>query len=76
MGAAVTRVELYTKCLTTLLGLGMFLDASKMIGAKGNVIEEELQHCFYDVSKMVPSVDGIKRFLDFHYGEKVVPQAQ
>jgi hypothetical protein len=76
MGAAVTRVELYTKCLTTLLGLGMFLDASKIIGAKGNVIEETLQHCFYDVSKMVPSVDGIKRFLDFHYAEKVTPVPQ
>lgn len=71
VGAAVTRVELYTKCLTTLLGLGMFLEASKVIGYQRNVIEEELQHCFYDVSKMVPSVDGIKRFLDYHYGEKV-----
>lgn len=73
VGAAVTRVELYTKCLTTLLGLGMFLDASQMIGTKRNVIEEELQHCFYDVSKMVPSVDGIKRFLDHHYAEKITP---
>jgi hypothetical protein len=44
-----------------------------IIGSNGNVIEETLQHCFYDVSKMVPSVDGIKRFLDFHYGEKEIP---
>ena len=73
LGAAVTRVELYTKCLTTLLGLGMFLDGSKMIGYKKNIIEEELQHCFYNVSKMVPSVDGLKRFFEFYYPEKVTP---
>jgi hypothetical protein len=51
----------------------MFLDGSKMIGYKKNIIEEELQHCFYDVSKMVPSVDGLKRFFDFYYPEKVTP---
>ena len=48
----------------------MFLDASKIIGFKRNIIDEELQYCFYDVQKMAPSVEGIKRFLDFHYGEK------
>ena len=70
VGAAVTRVEIYTKCLTSLLGLTMFLDASNIIGFKRNIIDEELQHCFYDIQKMAPSVEGIKRFLDFHYGEK------
>ena len=49
VGAAVTRVEIYTKCLTSLLGLTMFLDASNIIGFKRNIIDEELQHCFYDI---------------------------
>ena len=41
-----------------------------MIGPKKNVIEDELSHAYYDVSNMVPSIDGIKRFLEFYYPEK------
>jgi hypothetical protein len=70
LGAAVSRAELFQKCLTTLLGIGMEIGESNMIGPKRNVIEEELSHAYYDVSNMVPSLDGIKRFLEFYYPEK------
>ena len=38
LGAAVTRAELFQKCLTTLLGMGMEIGESRMIGPKKNVI--------------------------------------
>jgi hypothetical protein len=66
----VSRAELFQKCLTSLLGLGMEISESKMIGPGKNVFEDELSHAYYDVSNMVPSIDGIKRFLDFYYPDK------
>ena len=70
LGAAVTRAELFQRCLTTMLGMGMEIGESQMVGPKRNVIEEELSHAYYDVSNMVPSLDSIKRFLEFYYPEK------
>ncbi len=48
----------------------MEISESKMIGPGKNVFEDELSHAYYDVSNMVPSIDGIKRFLDFYYPDK------
>ena len=70
LGSAVTKAELFQQCLTTLLGIGMEVGESNMIGPKRNVFEEDLAHAYYDVSNMVPSLDGIKRFLEFYYPEK------
>ena len=70
LGSAITKAELFQKCLTTLLGIGMEVGESNMIGPKKNVFEDERAHAYYDVSNLVPSLDGIKRFLEFYYPEK------
>ena len=74
LGSAITRAEMFQKCLTQLLGMGMEIGESKMIGPKKNVIEDELSYAYYDISNMVPSIDGIKRFLEFYYPEKPTEQ--
>jgi hypothetical protein len=57
LGAAITRAEIYSTCLTTLLGLGLFLDNSKIIGVKTNIIDDEFIHSLYDIANMVTPLD-------------------
>lgn len=75
LGAAITRAEIYSTCLTTLLGLGLFLDNSKIIGTKTNIIDDDFIHSLYDIANMVPSLDQVKRHIDFYYPEKDFPAA-
>lgn len=75
LGAAISRAEIYSTCLTTLLGLGLFLDNSKIIGTKTNIIDDDFIHSLYDIANMVPSLDQVKRHIDFFYPEKDYPVA-
>lgn len=67
LGAAITRAEIYSTCLTTLLGLGMFLDNSQVIGLNHSIIDDDFIHSLYDIANMVPSIDSVKRHLDYYY---------
>ena len=70
LGAAVSRTEVYSTCLTTLLGLGMFLDDSKLIGSRSSVIDDEFIHSLYDVANMVSPLDSIRRHLDYYVPDR------
>lgn len=44
LGAAVTRSEIYSNCLSTLMGLGMFMEVSSVVGAKSIAAQDVFIH--------------------------------
>jgi hypothetical protein len=64
LGAAVTRSEIYSNCLSTLMGLGMFMEESNVVGAKNIVAQDEFIHSMYDCANMVQPMEAVRRHLD------------
>ena len=71
LGAAVTRSEVYSTCLTTLLGLGMFMETSQVMGTKHNIIDDEFIHSLYDIANMVSPMEAVRRHLDNYNADKI-----
>lgn len=48
----------------------MFLEDSKVIGVRHNIIDDDFIHSLYDVANMVPPLDTLKRHLDYYFADK------
>ena len=64
LGAAVTRSEVYSNCLSTLMGLGMFLEESSVVGSKSIADHDEFIHSMYDCANIVQPMEAVRRHLD------------